>query len=87
MVPDLASDSLHNHPGYGCDGAPFRIVERALRVIQTGQWPDLLLRNGGLVGGLEVNTNKEVDWRRKYQETADWRSHFYALIKGCLLQQ
>lgn len=49
----LSGDPLHHHSGDGCYGAPFRVVEGALGVVQAGEGPDLLLGHRGLVGGLE----------------------------------
>lgn len=54
---DLSGDALHYYPGHGGDGAPLRVVEGALGVVQASQGADLLLRDCGLVGRLEVRTH------------------------------
>lgn len=45
----LSSDAFHHHPGYRGNCPSLGVIERALGVVQTGQGPYLLLRNGGLV--------------------------------------
>lgn len=59
MKKDLSCDAFHHHPSHRSDGAPFRIIERALWMIQTGQGTDLVLGYSGLVGRLKGHRQTE----------------------------
>lgn len=50
---DLSGDAFYNNSGYRCDGAPLRVIERALWMIQAGQGSDLFLGQSWLVGRLK----------------------------------
>lgn len=50
---DLSGDAFYNNSGYRCDGAPFRVIERALWMIQAGQGSDLFLGQSRLIGRLK----------------------------------
>lgn len=55
---DLPGNAFHHHPCHRSDGAPLRVIERALWMIQTGQGTDLFLGHSGLVGRLEEGHRK-----------------------------
>lgn len=57
---DLSGNAVHYDPGHRCDGAPFRVIEGALWVIQTGQGTDLILGINGLVGRLKKDRKRDI---------------------------
>lgn len=50
---DLSGDAFHQHPRHRSDGTPFRVIERALWMIQAGKWTDLVLGLSGFVWRLK----------------------------------
>lgn len=69
---DLSGDAFHHYPGHRSDGAPFRVIERALWMIQTGQGTDLVLGRSGLVGRLKRSTQKDKRRERKKKNVDLW---------------
>lgn len=70
-MTDLPGDAFHHHPGHRSDGAAFRVIERALWMIQAGQGTDLLLGHSGLVGRLkEAHGGTEEERRRREKKHA-----------------
>lgn len=60
---DLSGDAFYNNSGYRCDGAPLRVIERALWMIQAGQGSDLFLGQSWLIGRLKEGQIKTEEGR------------------------
>lgn len=71
MKKDLSCDAFHHHPSHRSDGAPFRIIERALWMIQTGQGTDLVLGYSGLVGRLKGHRQTEKGKKKQQHKAVD----------------